>query len=411
MKTLLIGLAVGGLCGFGLQKYVLEDEAVASRTRRETGGAEAAPVRKDSAPRVDVDLLLAKIRDLEARLAAAQGQEEATAYGDVAVPLTEEGIVTLLESFERTADLDQLLALIKALLLQGEKGYPRLTQVIFKMIGMGMANRFKEDELLKKVVPAARMAMSHEKAIVGYVGYLMTSDNVPGIMRTGAMGAAMFFSVNGVKGSESFAPKLLEAFMAKSGGDKDQRRMLLEAMGMLRQKEAVDPLLAMLADPEQSGDHRRAIEALGRIGDPRAVGPLIKMLQDAKTDDRNWWQGYAEMTALVRIGSPEALAAAENHLSSVQDNRAFFNQAGSYLRARSSDKVVGMLRDRFRTDPNQGNMWGAVNALNRAGTPMAREVLHEIATQSTQPNVKQYAQRLIDARKKMEAAATAVSDG
>ena len=353
MKTLLVGLLVGGVCGFALQKYVLEDEVASSRSRRgdvPVRGDDDRPERAEEDDGVNVDLLLAKIRDLEARLASMKGEEEVSTYGEIEVPLTEEGIETLLESFERTGDLDQLLALIKALLLQGEKGYPRLTRVLYKMIGMGMANRFSEEDLLQRIVPAARMAMSHEKALVGYVGYLMTNDNVPSMMRTGSMAAAMFLSVNGVRGSEAFAPKLLEAFLARSEGDDDQRRMLLEAMGMLKQKEAVDPLLAILNDPQKGNDHRRAVEALGRIGDPRAVTSIVQRLQSPPEGRNSWWHGRTEIEALARIGSPEALAAATTHLTNLTNNQSFYNQASAYLRVQKDDKVVTMIRDRFRAN-------------------------------------------------------------
>ena len=73
--------------------------------------------------------------------------------------------------------------------------------------------------------------------------------------------------------------------------------MLVEAMGLLQMKEAVDPLLTMLKDPEKEIMHRRAIEALGRIGDARAVGPLLARLQ--QQDGQQYWSGYAEVRALV----------------------------------------------------------------------------------------------------------------
>ena len=417
MKTLLVGLIVGGVSGFALQKYVLtEDTGAAARHRRDTEtNAATGGVKREKTPEIDVDLLLAKIRDLEAKLAAAKGAGEGDEdlYGGVEVPLTEEGIVTLLESFERTGSLDQLLALIKALLLQGEKGYPRLTRVLIKMVGMGMANRWDEEQLIKRIVPAARMAMQHERQLVGYVGYLLTNDNVPSMMRTGAMGAAMFLSINGVQGSEEFAPKLLEAFLANQGpGGDDQQRMLLEAMGMLRQKEAVQPLLAILRDPQRGSDHRRVIEALGRIGDERAVGVLIQRLRmEQPTDNRNWWSGRSEIQALARIGTDEALASVETHLGNLTTDNAFYNQAGAYLRVRKSDKVVGMIRDRFRADPGQSNMWGAVSALRSSGSPAAWSVLEEISRDSTQPQVSEYAKRILSDRAKLTEAQEAVSSG
>ena len=109
---------------------------------------------------------------------------------------------------------------------------------------------------------------------------------------TPALGAAMFLTMNGASGSEKFGPKLLESFIAESEKGKDggmfageQGRMLIEAMGMLQQTAAVDPLLRMLQDPAQADRAQRVIEALGKIGDSRAVGPLIQRLKS--NDQKN----------------------------------------------------------------------------------------------------------------------------
>lgn len=47
-----------------------------------------------------------------------------------------------------------------------------------------------------------------------------------------------------------------------------------------------------------------AARALGEIGDARAVEPLIDILKD-------WWTRGTAQRALLRIGTPEALAALE----------------------------------------------------------------------------------------------------
>jgi hypothetical protein len=416
MRLLLIGLVVGGLSGFAVQKYVLADDASAARREREAPATTRLETpEKDSEAVTDRDSLLARIRDLEARLAALGedgGQEDL--FGGVEVPTTEEGIVNLLEQWHTTNDLDQLLALIKALLLQGEKGYPRLTRVLMRLVGKATSGKIKEEEVFRKVVPALKVAMSHEKELVGYVGYLITSDRVLGDVRTAAMGAAMFLSINRVEGSEKFGPVLLEAFMKGGGGglfggDENQQEMLIQAMGLLKQPQAVDPLLAMLKDPEKEGLHRDAVEALGRIGDPRAVGVLVQRLQN-DTSTGNWWRSSAEIQALARIGTDESIAAAETYLRNITDESRFFSMASGYLRARPSDKVVGMIRDRFRNNPNGNGLWSAVWGLRNAGSPAAVTTLEEIARDATNESVRNSAQRYLEERRKLAEQQAALAD-
>jgi len=414
MRYLLIGLLVGGAGGFLIQKYVLDAPESKSHTRRASGSV--APSRGGSpGHEVDVAALLARIQELEAALAAAPAAPPDDLLA-MDVPTTDEGIDLLMEEFQRSDDLDRLLALIRALLLKGEKGYPRLTTLLMRVVGKAMAQKFKEEDLLQRVIPALKLAMRHEKELVGYVGYLMTAEGVPGMMRTGAFGAAMFLSVNGVPGSDAFGGKLLEQFMATAagkggggllGGGDEQRGMLIQAMGMLRQKEAVEPLLRMLADPAQQGNSWQVINALGNIRDPRAVGPLIQRLRAKGTDDENdWWS--PELTALAEIGTPDAIIAAEEHLAGITDNNRFFNQAGNLLRAHPSSKVITMMRDRFRAQPGSQNLWSALWGLNQVATPEATALLEEIATSAGEEQMREQARSYLDERKRMaeELAAT-----
>ncbi len=410
MRLLLIGLLVGGLAGFAVQKFVLEDDSATPRRGREvgTGGGRNLPARKDDGS-VDVEALLQRIRDLQGQLAArGDGAEEALAkFGDIKIPETDEEIDALFEEFDRTNDLDRLIALIESLLRKGPSAYPRLTRVIERFIGKVAARTWNEEnEFLPRVVPAFKMVLRHEKKLVGYVGYLLTDENVPAMLRTGAMGAAMFLSVNRVPGAESFGPELLKAFTAGAGGGLfggggEQTRMLIEAMGLLKEKSAVDGLLAMLKDPSQKKMHYRAIKALGRIGDERAVGPLLAQLR-AKPGEA----GRGEIGALAAIGTQEAVAAAEGHLRGLEDDDSFFNAAGSFLRERSSDGVIQMVRDRFKANPNSYNLWGVMRGLARANTPSSHEALREIASTAKQDWVRQMAQRTVKEQEKLKAAAS-----
>lgn len=67
------------------------------------------------------------------------------------------------------------------------------------------------------------------------------------------------------------------------------RRHVLECVGRLGGDEAVDALLAMLADPDLREDKPAIVWALGETRDARAVEPLLRALADGIFDrDDNW---------------------------------------------------------------------------------------------------------------------------
>jgi HEAT repeat protein len=61
-------------------------------------------------------------------------------------------------------------------------------------------------------------------------------------------------------------------------GGRDAKIHAASALGKLRDPRAVEPLIAVLRDPEDTEHWDNAALALGEIGDPRAVEPLVKML-------------------------------------------------------------------------------------------------------------------------------------
>jgi TonB family protein len=65
----------------------------------------------------------------------------------------------------------------------------------------------------------------------------------------------------------------------------DKRRAAADELGMLRNREAVPPLVAALADKEATVREAAAF-ALGQITDPRAVAPLTKVLADKEAEVR-----------------------------------------------------------------------------------------------------------------------------
>ena len=403
MKTLLIGLVVGAGSMYAIQTFVLGDEANSRpRSRAESADRETPDVGQPANDESEAlrEKIVALKAALKARDEAPSDDPLAVAFA-VPVPTAEEDIDALLEEWTATDDLDKLLALIRALLLQGEKGYPKLTKVLMRLTSKIAFRKYKEEQLMAKLVPAAKIAMRHQKELVGYISYLLTADKVSPMLRTGALGGAMFLSMNGVAGSEKLSPMLLQALL-KGGRNVrgDQGRMLIMAMGMLKQKEAVEPLLAMLRDPANKSQNFRIVSALGEIGDRRAVGPLIQRLQDGNPN--HGWR--PEIRALAKIGTAEATAAAERYISGLENDDHFFNQAGNYLRERASDKVVALVRDRFRKNPGSSNMWQVMRGLADSGTNESVALLEEIAKTAENNWTKSQAQRYLDQRKKFEEA-------
>jgi hypothetical protein len=81
----------------------------------------------------------------------------------------------------------------------------------------------------------------------------------------------------------------------------------------------------------------------------------------------------------------------------------FFNQAGAYLRHQADDKVVTMVRDRFRANPQSHNLWSAMWGLSQAGTPAAYGALEEIvASPAVREDIRKQAQSFLDQRTKLE---------
>jgi HEAT repeat protein len=66
--------------------------------------------------------------------------------------------------------------------------------------------------------------------------------------------------------------------------DEGVRQAAAEALGKIKDRRAVEPLIAALKD-ESFSVRQAAAEALGKIKDPRAVEPLSAALKDARNGD------------------------------------------------------------------------------------------------------------------------------
>jgi arylsulfatase A-like enzyme len=77
---------------------------------------------------------------------------------------------------------------------------------------------------------------------------------------------------------QAAAPVLIEIF-SSDDREREQRQEAIRLAGVLRDREAVEPLLDLLEDERL---RRVAALSLGRIGDPRAYEPIIELLEEAR---------------------------------------------------------------------------------------------------------------------------------
>ncbi len=105
----------------------------------------------------------------------------------------------------------------------------------------------------------------------------------------------------GLVGQAQATPTLLKMVKLK---DNFTRVEAINALGLLRAKEAVPALIELAGDESISPFiNKKAIEALGHIGDPKAVPVLVKMM----FRERQGISFYVESSfALYQLGSPAA---------------------------------------------------------------------------------------------------------
>jgi HEAT repeat protein len=132
------------------------------------------------------------------------------------------------------------------------------------------------------------------------------------------------------------------------------------ALGQIRDRRAVDPLIKALDDEDGliAGD---VATALGKIGDTRAVMPLIKLL----AGDPEKQRAVAAAHALGNFNDPRAIRPLVNALFTVKgDHRPSQNAAIESLKRIRHADVVAVLAERAAVEPTSG---GALMARKAVG--------------------------------------------
>ncbi|GAB2585061.1 hypothetical protein GCM10027168_17340 [Streptomyces capparidis] len=159
--------------------------------------------------------------------------------------------------------------------------------------------------------------------------------------------------------------------------DPGVRREAALACGRTGDRSAVEPLLAMLADPASRWSAASAADALGLLGDQRAAAPLAARLV---SDQPNL--PWSASRALARCPGPEAVAAVLSLLRRLdrldQAHHAFW-ALGRLGAGEAGPDLVRALRELMR-DPRPGpGLAACVEALGKLREPSAAPLLAELA--------------------------------
>ena len=162
------------------------------------------------------------------------------------------------------------------------------------------------------------------------------------------------------------AVKPLAAALGDRNSDPEVRLAIVRALGDIRHRRAVEPLIAALDDPSEKV-RESVIWCLGDFRDARAVGPLVAALEDrnervrkavAETLDKlawrpdsgaagaAYWAAKSRWDMCVKIGAPavEALITALE----TGDRKSVWNSAqalGQIGDARAIEPLVAVLRE------------------------------------------------------------------
>ena len=150
--------------------------------------------------------------------------------------------------------------------------------------------------------------------------------------------------------------------------DKNKIMFAALALGKLREKKAVEPLLLVIKENENYPEViYKAIEVLGQLGDSKAVEPLTQILKG-----KNWHYAPSAADALGNLGDTKAV---EELINSLDDKREEKKIAAAIALGKIGDKrAVKPLIKKLRGKTNYVPVVVA-DALGRLGDKQAIEPL------------------------------------
>jgi len=161
--------------------------------------------------------------------------------------------------------------------------------------------------------------------------------------------------------------RAVEPLLAAAGGEGYERANAAKALGMLGDARAVPVLIQCLVG-KGSGARREVAWALGRLGDKSAVEPLIGLLRDPDM--------YVRRDVAEALGLLKDARAVEALLALLQDKEAQVREMATEALGRIGDKqVLAALMALLRDDPDARVRAKAADALGRLGDNQAAPAL------------------------------------
>jgi len=155
------------------------------------------------------------------------------------------------------------------------------------------------------------------------------------------------------------ATEPLIAILQDIGEDSDLREEAAHALGRMRATEAVDPLITAAGSDADYAVGCWSVTALGEIGDSRAVEPLVMLLEDKSNPTRI--RGHAA-DALGRIGGNEVVEPLARILEDPGDEAFVRDRAAWAALAVADDRAARPLLMYFRTKLDSMAEPGAADA-------------------------------------------------
>lgn len=249
------------------------------------------------------------------------------------------------------AALNDPTALIRrnAVSIVSQQAYPQAVNALIKLLG-------HKDVIFRRSVIIALGTWPDGKAVGPLIAALKYAD--AGIRCGAAEALGNVWDANNsdwVGSPQAVAPLITSLSNDEIGGI---RGMAAEALGRLKDKRAMEPLLAALNDPERLV-RWRAAEALGRLGDGQAVDPLIALLKNGDT--------YARQLAarvLSILGDRRALAPL---IATLDDEDVYVRCSvaealGELGESQALDALLAVLNDGERFV-----RWSGIEALGHLG--------------------------------------------
>lgn len=153
------------------------------------------------------------------------------------------------------------------------------------------------------------------------------------------------------------------------------RKNAAEALGQMGDARAIEPLIKILRDDNDTNARKIAIEALGNIHDARAVEPLLGSLSDRRTVIQN-----ASFDALVKLAE-----AAKERLDAqplgvmLEDKNTAVRQLAIANLAEIPSRDSAELLIPYLADPDTGIRNAVTEALREIGEPAADPLVQTLA--------------------------------